>query len=503
MKYYVILTLFAISCSSKPEVIEEDTVYPDRVIATIDDHPLEYDAGSDISLYARIRQDITQDSFLVFMTYSLGEHMMQVSPDQNRLLIPIPKEISNLRGAVYASIYRSGRLLARTHFKINPLEPYEQIASYSGPATIESSGIDWHLITAIPKDKYNNPVANGTIVNFASTYPNGAKRSLSKPIESLLTGIRIDPIKKAGKVYTGISSGSAHSTEREVLVTATWPVGFSLMVEEYYPVAEQRQVVRLNTSIIRDQYANTVADGTSVTFVRTDQSGEINTFNSFTVNGRAEVQLENPLDKSTWEVYAYVDQSARSKSIRLVFNESIKKIPIEYDTLQESIVFGPITGPLQQFVPNGTELLYSITGEAYANSYVAEIIDGYVDWTVPRKTYPPGEYIVKASLGSTQHTEKLIVSYRAEDINKTKSVLIDLGWPKGSYLSVSKYVDLKGRDELLEQLEGVHPLIRTVKVSEGPDEYDLIIGPVEPTKVSSIEDQLRVFKLLPNRIQIN
>jgi hypothetical protein len=401
-KYIWIGFLFIMSCGQEVPIVTISQYATDTV--AFRPHPGDYYAGDQIILIADIIDNQSIDSFLVIFTYSLGESILKVKPESDSLVITVPDEISTLRGAVYISLMRGGHTTASTSFHIKPLQPFEQIASYGGPATIESSGIDWHLITTIPKDPYGNPVADGTEVDFSLLYPGGAMIQRKEKVESLLTGIRINSITKAGKIYIGAKSGTAHAVEREVLVTPTWPTNFELEVLEFFPIADQRQVVRLRTSIILDRFGNTIADGTIINFVKEEDKGRINNYVSFTVSGRAEVQIENPNYETIWEVYAFIDQSVKSETKKLYFQTGDIEIPIAYVKQKRSFRIGPITGLLNQFVPNGTNIEIEFKGPNVLKYYSGEINNGYYEWYVPTTMPGPNTFTMKVSIGDHQKT---------------------------------------------------------------------------------------------------
>ncbi len=404
MRYWWIGILFLVwsACGGDEEVMDLP-LQVDYIDIQIADHEGRYDAGDTISITADVDGYVDQ-RLHALITYSFGEYMIPLSVESDQLVIALPEVLAQLRGEYRINIYSNGVKKASTQFGIDPLEPYEHVSSYSGPATIESSGIDWHLITAIPKDKYNNPVADGTEVEFNLRYPDGRERRQIEEIEGMLTGIRIDPIRQAGKIYTGITSGNAHATEKEVRVTPTWPRDFTLEVLEYIPYAEQRQIVRIRSSVVKDRYDNTVADGTAMVFVVDDGRGGITRYNSFTVSGRGEVVLENPHVESRWTIYAYIDQSARTPEISLFFEGAVMDIPVAYEPDSQQIKFGPVIGALDQFVPNGVMMTYQVSGEGINTAYEVELYEGYYIWDIPLKTYPTGDYHIEAQLGDSQQS---------------------------------------------------------------------------------------------------
>lgn len=398
---YISFIMMLVSCSTQE--LEKQLVKDIEV--TLSCNVCSYVAGDTVILTILLSGvEVDSIELDLLFTHSHGELLSSHSLIEGENRITVPAVISQKRGKVLGQVLGNGKILDRVTFDIEPRDPYDLVESYSGPATIESSGIDWHLITAIAKDEFDNPVADGTEMEFNIRYPNGSIRRVKRDMEKLLNGVRIDAVTKAGKIFTGVKSGTAHSMEREVLVTPTWPERFNLEIVNFLPFAEQRQVLRLRTSIIKDRYNNTIADATAVQFEVKDDLGSISKFISYTVSGRAEVQIENPEKATNWKVQAYVDQSKSSNTLNLRFNESVIDIPIEYSDDESMLIFGPILGPLDQFVANGVILSFEIkaTSSNEWKSYQAEVFEGYYHWNIPKKIFQSGAYDCRAFIGDSQ-----------------------------------------------------------------------------------------------------
>ncbi len=247
---------------------------------------------------------------------------------------------------------------------------------YVGPQSIVVGGKQEAMLSTIPSDKYDNPITSSDAISFNST---GAQElNEQSEIKNLLSYTRFPSQEKSGQLFIGINRGEETSREQKVLQIPDWPVEFSIEVVKHHPYADNTQYLQLQTSKLKDQHGNQVADGTMVAFYITSGGKLFGIINSMTINGEAIVYIKNPDVKSTWKIQASVDRYIKSNLITLNFKSMLDKIDFTFDRDNDIIHVGPLNSILGQYLPDGTKVKLT-DGE---NIVIQELIEGKTSFII-------------------------------------------------------------------------------------------------------------------------
>ena len=181
MRRFLFISIYflASSCGKDENAAVIQSIEPNVVELKMHLNKDVFVAGAPIEVKGKLNHDLTEP-ILCIITHSLGEYSTVTLPKDRSVKVTIPDFISNKAGQILLSCICDRENIGSIKLSIVPGEPYKKIDSYSGPATIESSGIDWHLVTGIVKDQYDNPCADGTEINYALRYPDNRNRKVKQ-----------------------------------------------------------------------------------------------------------------------------------------------------------------------------------------------------------------------------------------------------------------------------------------------------------------------------------
>ncbi|MFQ6058946.1 MAG: invasin domain 3-containing protein, partial [Anaerolineae bacterium] len=260
-------------------------------------------------------------------------------------------------------------------------------ASVAVDAEPESPTVDeTSLVTGVARDRYDNPVADGTVMTFATSL--GA----------------MDPVTNttSGGVATSILSSHLVGTA-QVTVTAESAAGFTSVAfapGAPYTVTATAQppgipvdgAASLIQARVTDQYGNPVADGTTVAFTTT--LGVISPLTTTTADGLATATLTSGSAAGTAVVTAQVD--SRQGQITVAF------LPADV-TIHKSV-------NLSQAIP-GQPLTYVLS---YANYGVATARGVSITDELDPRLIPLGYVDSGATI---TRTEGITYAWRVEDLS--------------------------------------------------------------------------------------
>lgn len=282
-------------------------------------------------------------------------------------------------GLLTIQVVLEGVILFEKNIKILPLTAINPLDSYLGSKSIIANARDWAMITVIPTDKFGNLVSDSTTVQFDMLRPdNSSEKRVSKTYYGV-TYQKITTQTTAGKTFVGVSVGNANSREKELLEVADFPKNFTIQSENVSFNADARQTFRLKTTILKDVHGNIIPAGTLVVFACKDADGTIRELNGYTVEGVAQVTIQNPCVAGQFSINAFVPGGGVSNTLSLQFKINTKEIPFVISRINNKIKIGPVLGNLNQLVPNGTIIFVKTPQKIYQS----ELTDGYVIVKLP------------------------------------------------------------------------------------------------------------------------
>ncbi len=313
-------------------------------------------------------------------------------------------------------IAQSGEAHATFSLAIVARDAVEPLLALVGPRSITADGDHWTMLTALPNDQFGNAVADGTLVIVRVLYPTDVQATqavgrdaievLTTETTHLVASLRIDSRIKAGRIDMAATSGNAHSAERTVLAVPGAPVAFGLIAETRQGNADGRHLVTVATEPLVDRYGNQLLDGTAVTFLVTNPDGTTRTLPAQSIDGKATVQLQAPTVAGSLQIEALLlNTTSRILTLEFAAGIGIAPIPLRVTPTAEllTLVAGPMLGPLGQYIPDGTEVRFTVRpagiGE-FAQELTVPAVAGFATAVIRRNLLATGHYTVHVTAGA-------------------------------------------------------------------------------------------------------
>ncbi|NCC31632.1 MAG: hypothetical protein EOM24_06335 [Chloroflexia bacterium] len=298
--------------------------------------------------------------------------------------------------------------------RLTPGEPIDPLTALVGPRTIIADGLHWGTAAVIPFDRYGNPVAAGTPVEFYLVRPDARTETIVTTVQHLVGWERVWSATVAGRTTVIVRVGQAHGPEASLTETPGWPVPFTLSASPRGLPADGRQLVALRTARIVDRYGNEMLDGTLVTFVVESTDRTLRLIPAYTINGVAEAYFQSPATPGRLTVYATL-YGVKSLPLRIDFKPGLAvgtiavQARVDQKTGIVTLEAGPLLGNLGQLVPEGTEVRFTLAGpEGWTQTFTAATEDGWARLELWLADLVPGSYQVEvtvgAGVGATQFT---------------------------------------------------------------------------------------------------
>lgn len=331
------------------------------------------------------------EKIIIICQNSWGIDVIEKEIDNPLIQLIISKKFTRISGILSLKIVYLGKELATKTIAVLPRKTAEPLDAYLGSKSIIADGKDWAMITAIPTDTFGNPVKNHTPIFYELLRPDGTQQQIAATTENSVSFQKINSLTKAGKTFIGVSLNEVGSREKELLEVADFPVNFTIKADSHSIYADDHQFFKIKTSVLRDKNNNVMPEGTAVSFVCQEPSGKKRLLNSYTIEGTAELSIQNPKQAGTLKVVASVYGGGNSNTLLLDFISPIHDINVRYETTKQRVNVGPLIAQLNQLVPNGTQVSLVFDSNQY-DSLLQEVVDGHVyfDFT----DFPKGDYPV-------------------------------------------------------------------------------------------------------------
>lgn len=284
-----------------------------------------------------------------WQTLTIEHHLEKPS-----FTLPIPAAISRVSGLMRVAAWSGNRQLAVDSIQLLSASPHLPLELYLGSKSIVADGAHWAMITAVPADSMDNPVADQTPVTFRLLRPTGVEQTYGSNTAHLISYQTIYSTTSAGKTLVGVQTQGVHGRQKQLLEVPGMATNFSLHVQQQTLIADGRQTFRLATGPIRDAFGNLVSDGTLVEFLVLDPDGTRRVTTGYTLTGVADVVLENPPSGGKLAVQAQVPQGGHSPVQLVSFRPGLQGIPLHFDRHLGVVTVGPLIDLLGETIPDGT-----------------------------------------------------------------------------------------------------------------------------------------------------
>ena len=342
-RIYISIYILALLSACKQH---DDTVSTTKMSIGISINTIEQVAGEPIRgvINGHNMEDIT------LMLKSLnGYHLIPLLDDSNSMAFDIPRELILKSGDYYLCAMSKRKIQDEIFFKIIPNQSDQLIEAFTGPKTIQIGSEEKALVVSIPKDEFNNPIADNSLIEY-NINKSGVFRNEKIITKNLTAVTSLDGGDKTGKTLIGIQTQNSYSRENEFTTTPGWAENFKLELIEQYPFADSRQFYKIKTSVIKDGYGNIVSNGTLVQFILRKDAMVIGYYSGYTIGGIAQVAIQNPNTATDILVDAHCGVN-KSNILTLVFKKAIDQLIVKQES--GNIVIGPLYGALKQLVPDG------------------------------------------------------------------------------------------------------------------------------------------------------
>ncbi|MCW5518603.1 hypothetical protein J1N09_02040 [Aureitalea sp. L0-47] len=296
------------------------------------------------------------DTFLLWVKSSYGSVPVEPQTDSNNSYFQLPSFLCETAGETEVLLVVNNKITDRKMIRILPKEDSAiTMESYFGPPSIQAGTADFAMLVTLPTDMYDNMVSDSTMVNIGSTFRRETS-IFNIPMKNGYAWKVFPSTTTTGTYFVNASLYGFGAREMESEVHPSKPVDFTISAKREHDYADGNRLVRLSTSVLRDNYGNVISDGTLVTFEIESEQGNISKTSGTTINGVSTAQILHPDHPDTWSVRARISGIAESDSLKLVFTKITESIPINYYKLEDNIVVGPIISYMGQWVSDGTEI---------------------------------------------------------------------------------------------------------------------------------------------------
>lgn len=344
---------------------------------------------------------------------SYGARVYHAAFRAGRAALVIPGEDTRQSGIV-TLIATAGAARGEASLAIRPGTPADPITPQVGPRSVVADGKHWSMVAAIPFDDYGNPVEDGTPVEVRVLHPDGALDRQIIAVTHLVAWQRLPSSTRAGRTTVSVTTQGAHGPDATFVEAPGWPVPFDLSASPADAPADGRQLVTLRTDIIRDAFGNPMLDGTLVTFVIDIPGSQPRFIPAYTIDGAAEGQLQAPDAPGEVAVRATL-YGVESRPLTIAFapGPAVGSFPVVAQVNARdgvvTVAAGPLLGPLDQFVPDGTLVRFRIVGPDGAARQVDGLAEqGRARIELRQAQLDAGAYTVEATAGSGRGTTTFV-----------------------------------------------------------------------------------------------
>ncbi len=368
-----------------------------------------YTAGESIEL--KLKEEIPvemKDSIWMYISSSYGSTLIYPELVNQQWLFKIPSEISDKSGHVLWKLHSSNHSTPEAgtfHITPNPANA-SVVESYLGPQTIVAGELDFSMMVIAATDIYDNLVPNNTPVTI-QTYGGNSAKSYSKITKDRIAWERIFSPKKSGRMIVSGTSNFASTNEKTLDISPNNATDFSITEQLVHPYADGNQIAVFITSAIKDEFNNTVSDGTLVHFNAITAEGEKMQVSGTTINGVATGQFLHPKKPTSWKVEAFVYGLAKSTVKEVSFLSVIQKLNVLFSENNRTITVGPITSYMGQLIPDGAQVILNIN--EYDRKVILTSKNGMVTFKLNPAIYFDGPVTMKIeTMGISKTFEKTI-----------------------------------------------------------------------------------------------
>jgi hypothetical protein len=315
---------------------------------------------------------------------SIGAVNADAVADRDGAAFDLSAETTQWAGVV-TLIARSGNSVASRTLRVVPGPVTGPVPAGIGPRSITADGSDSAMLITIPRDRFGNAAADGTVLDMVHGLPGGGERHTELKMTGLLAYglLRSGTTAAAGAVRVGVGDVSSPVVGLEEV--AGLPARFTLETAGKVPDADGRSLLTVRTSTLRDRYGNDQPNGTEVTLRWTDPAGR-NVATAYTVRGVAEFTIEAPREPATLTLEASCRGVTTARPLKVEFRTVRPVITLAAHRRQDgvSIEIGPVRAALGALVADGTPVAVAVIDpQDHRTQRSGQLVNGMLRLTVP------------------------------------------------------------------------------------------------------------------------
>jgi len=383
----IAVVLGLLSCSEKNNEVSKVINYDPSVTSKFINEKNSFPAGISQTLDFDVSGLKDQELVQLLCSNKWGVRVLESEVSAGVVNFKLDTSITKQGGYIQLQLKHKDLYENEYNIEITPAQALGKMEAFNGPKSLFANDDDGSMLVVIPKDEYGNPLKDGAIVHFSQRSTQGQSKLVKRPVSGLVSYNVTNSKIKHGKVLLGAQISKAAIEEQELLIEASMPAKLIIKTEEWYPTADERQNIHLSTLPIYDQYMNLVPDGTLINFTVRNRGNIISVYNGFTVNGVANIYIQNPSEAMNWHLQASLYGSIFSNILHFQFEENNIDYRVAYNAKRNELIVGPVTAKDQKLFPDGTKIKASIKLNGVTHSYTAELFDGYARFALSEAFY--------------------------------------------------------------------------------------------------------------------
>jgi hypothetical protein len=345
----------------------------------------------------------------LFIVHSYGKTLVESTFDKGNYIFKIPANYAQKTGLVSWFLINRNEQQTNGIFEIIPNNQTETIIeNYLGPRSILAGGKEFSMMVTVPTDGFDNPKAENTAVLLKHQFLQNITTTNLKT-KNFIAWFDIYSPTKSGKLLVSTQSDTIVTKEIETEVYPNIATDFTIFYSRNHDFADGNQMTTFSTSIIKDEFGNTVSDGTLVSFrVTTKNDLILKTFGT-TINGVATAKILHPDQPDVYKVKGFVTGIAESNTMTIAYQPILETFNYRFSNQNRTLTVGPIKSFMNQLVPDGIKVVVKVFHENKLISTLREDSSkGLATFSLPKDFYTQKTYRFEIStLGITQKTKPL------------------------------------------------------------------------------------------------
>ena len=345
----------------------------------------------------------------LYLHHSYSQSILKPEIAENEGSFLIPDFLSSKSGKVNWILLKDEEQLQTGSFEIlSKVASKTVIESYFGPRSIQAGDRDYSMLVVVPMDAMDNPLPDSTSVMLHKQFYEEID-SLEIFTDKLMAWRNIMAYRKTGNINVSSTVLGVNSIELTTNVFPSNATDFQISSFRNHDFADGNQIAEFTTSEIKDEWGNTISDGTLVSFYIENEAGTMLTTRGSSIEGVATAKIIHPDHPDTWKIKGYVTGLAESNEIEISFREALKDFEVEFSNGNRTIKIGPLQSFMQQLIPDGAVVKLHIFHQNKLVEVKQETSnDGFVTFRLTKSFYPENSYSFKIeALGKSKTTEEL------------------------------------------------------------------------------------------------